>query len=639
MCGIAGLMGEGARDQRKQAVVAMLDTLAHRGPDGSGVWADAGIVLAHRRLSVLDLSEVAKQPMLSLSERLVLSYNGEVYNYRALRRELASAGAVFRGTGDTEVVLAAFEQWGVRRAVERFVGMFAFALWDRRDRTLTLGRDRLGVKPLYVGWRGGALAFGSELAAVARAPGPAPSIDRDMLAAYFRYACVPAGGCIYEGISQVQPGEIWTYRTTSASPMRECYWSAREFAERGVERPLALSDAEAVEQVESVLSQAVTDRLVSDVPLGVFLSGGIDSSVVTALMQRAVTTPVKSFSIGFREEAYDEAADARKIAEHLGTDHTELILTANEAMSVIPDLASVYSEPFADSSQIPTLLVCRLAREEVTVALSGDGGDEVFGGYNRHRWGPRVWAAIQRVPLALRRIVASGLRGRTPREWDSFAQKVADVVPSLRLRTPGDKAHKLAGLLDGASLDELYLRLTSIWQRPAELVLGGRDTTHRFAGLAGASPAEQFMFRDLVSYLPDDILTKVDRASMSVGLEVRVPLLDHRVIEHAWRLPIEQKIRDGVGKLALRRVLARHVPEHLFDRPKMGFGVPIDAWLRGPLREWAEELLAPARVRRDGYLDPSTVNACWRDHLAGRGARQHELWAVLMFQAWLEARE
>lgn len=640
MCGIAGLMGGGSRERLTQAALAMRDSIAHRGRDGSGVWvdADAGIALAHRRLSILDLSDVATQPMVSRSERLVLSYNGEVYNFRALRNELVSLGATFRGTGDTEVILAAFEEWGARQSVERFVGMFAFALWDRRDRTLTLGRDRLGIKPLYVGRRGSALAFGSELAALVSAPGPALTIDRDVLASYFRYGCVPAAGCIYEGISQVPPGELWTYHATDTTPTRERYWTAREVVERGVEMPLALTDEEAAEQVESTLSQAVADRLVSDVPLGVFLSGGIDSSVVTALMQRASASPVKTFSIGFREESYDEAADAKKVADYLGTDHTELIFTPDDAMQAIPDLASVYSEPFADSSQLPTLLVCRLAREHVTVALSGDGGDEVFGGYNRHRWGPRVWRGIQRMPLALRRIVTSGLRARSPGEWDAFAQHYAGLIPALRLRTPGDKAHKLAGLLDAANLDELYLRLTSIWQRPTALVLGAHDAASRFTDIAGVSPAEQLMYRDLVSYLPDDILTKVDRASMSIGLEVRVPLLDHRVVEHAWRLPLDHKIRDGVGKRVLRHLLARHMPERLFDRPKMGFGVPIDTWLRGPLRDWAEGLLAPARIRREGYLDHSTVDACWRDHLAGRAARQHELWAVLMFQAWLEAR-
>ena len=640
MCGIAGLLGGGSREQLTWAAVAMRDAIAHRGPDGSGVWVDAaaGIALAHRRLSILDLSEVATQPMTSRSERFVLSYNGEVYNFRALREELTERGASFRGTGDTEVILAAFEEWGTRRAVERFVGMFAFALWDRRDRTLTLGRDRLGIKPLYVGRRGDALAFGSELSSLERAPGPALSIDRDVLASYFRYSCVPAARCIYEGIAQVPPGEIWTYRAGDSTPARQRYWSAREVAARGVSRPLALSDDEAIEQVEFQLSRAVTDRLVSDVPLGVFLSGGIDSSVVTALMQRASGAPVKTFSIGFREESYDEAADAKKVAEHLGTDHTELILTPDDAMKAIPDLAGVYSEPFADSSQLPTLLVCRLAREHVTVALSGDGGDEVFGGYNRHRWGPRVWRGIQHVPLALRRSVANGLHARSPGEWDAFAQKYAGLIPALRVRTPGDKAHKLAGLLDAADLDELYLRLTSIWQRPSALVLGGADAPPRFGDLAGATPAEQLMYRDLVSYLPDDILTKVDRASMSVGLEVRVPLLDHRVVEHAWQLPIDHKIRDGIGKRVLRRVLARHVPERLFDRPKMGFGVPVDAWLRGPLRDWAQSMLAPERIRHEGYLDPTVVEACWRDHLEGRGVRQHELWTVLMFQAWLEPR-
>lgn len=638
MCGIAGLLCPGSNEQLTDIAVRMRDTLVHRGPDGAGVWVDAeaGVALAHRRLAILDLSDTASQPMMSEGGRWILAYNGEVYNFRRLRAELEALGHTFRGTGDTEVVLAAFDEWGVAAAPKRFVGMFAFALFDRREGTLHLGRDRLGIKPLYVGRRGTALIFGSELAALERAPGPSLRIDRDVLALYFRFGCVPAGHCIYEGISQVPPGEIWTYRAAGEPPTRERFWSARGVAERGLASPLSLSEDEAIERVEATLREAVDDRMIADVPLGVFLSGGIDSSTIAALAQTASSSPVRTFSIGFREIGYDEAVHARAVAAHLGTEHTEFTLVPEEAIEVIPELAGVYSEPFADSSQLPTLLVSRLARQHVTVALSGDGGDEVFGGYNRHIWGPRVSRGTRALPRLLRRAITRAIRTRSPRAWDSFAKDYSALIPLLRIRTPGDKAHKLAGLLDAEGFDDLYLRFTSIWHAPSTIVLGGRDRPPTFDMLRGGKTTEQLMYRDLVSYLPDDILTKVDRASMSTSLEVRVPLLDHRLVELAWRLPLPHKVRRGVGKRVLRSVLGRHVPKELFERPKMGFGVPIDDWLRGPLRDWAESLIAPDRVRREGYLDATAVRDCWQDHLDGRKARQHQLWAILMFQAWLD---
>jgi asparagine synthase (glutamine-hydrolysing) len=642
MCGIAGLFGPGSPTDNmtlREAASAMNDAVAHRGPDGSGLWVDeeAGVALAHRRLSILDLTDHAAQPMRSASERFVLTYNGEVYNFRALRTELEALGHRFRGAGDTEVMLAAIEQWGAFDAVRRFVGMFAFAVWDRRERTLTLARDRLGIKPLYVGRRGGRVAFGSELRALERAPGPPPRIDREVLGLFFRYACVPGGHSLFEGIESVGPGEVWTYRDPGEAPARTTFWSAREVAASGLARPTHLDEASTTERVEDTVRRAVVDRMVADVPLGVFLSGGIDSSLVAALMQAESTRPIRTFSIGFADERYDEAPYARAIARHLGTDHTELVVTADEALAAVPRLGAVYDEPFADSSQLPTLLVCTLARQHVTVALSGDGGDEVFGGYNRHLWGPRVWRVLEAVPPPARAAAAALLRSPSPATWDAFAARSSALMPLLRLRTPGDKAHKLAGLLGARDFDELYLRLTSIWPAPEELVLGARGSHRRFETLTHASPTEQLLYRDLVSYLPDDILTKVDRASMSVGLEVRVPLLDHRVVELAWRLPISHKVAGGVGKRVLRRVLGRHVPEALFERPKMGFGVPLDAWLRGPLRDWAESLIDPHRLRREGFLDPARVRACWDDLLAERGVAQHRLWSILMFQSWLDA--
>lgn len=639
MCGIAGLWNAVEPAELEAAARAMADAVAHRGPDGSGVWLqpDAQLALSHRRLAIQDLSDAGAQPMRSRSGRYVITYNGEVYNFPALRRELEALGHAFTGGSDTEVMLAAIEQWGLHAAIERFVGMFAFALWDERERRLHLVRDRLGIKPLYYGRVRDGLVFASDLASFRRVPGFEAEIDRDVLALYFRYACVPGTHCILRGCAKVPAGTVLRFDEPGAAPSAHTYWSAEEVARRGLAERTPIAPREAADRVENALARAVDDRCIADVPLGVFLSGGIDSSTVAALMQRDRTERVRTFSIGFRESAFDESADARRIAEHLGTAHTELVVTAAEAMRVIPELATVYREPFADSSQLPTLLVCRLARREVTVALSGDGGDEVFGGYNRHVWAPRVWRLLQTIPAIARHAAARGLTGPSAEQWDTFATRVAQVVPALRLRTAGEKAHKLGSLLDVRDRDELYRRLTSIWPSPTALVLGAREPDVELPSLDGASLTEVLMLRDLTGYLHDDILTKVDRASMSVALEVRVPLLDHRLVELAWTLPESTKVSAGVGKRVLRDVLARHVPPELFTRPKMGFGVPIDRWIRGPLRDWAEALVDPHRIRREGFLDPSAVQRCWDDHLAGRGTRHHQLWAVLMFQAWLEA--
>lgn len=634
MCGIAGLWQIGAI-QLDAVAAAMADAITHRGPDGSGVWVEesAGLTFSHRRLAIQDLSELGAQPMRSVSGRYTITYNGEVYNFPALRRELEGLGDRFRGGSDTEVMLAAIERWGLVPALERFVGMFAFGLWDAHTRELHLVRDRLGIKPLYFGRVGGGLVFGSDLASFHQVPGFVPAIDRGVLQAYFRYACVPGTECIFEGCEKVPPGSVLTFREASAAPRRTDFWSPAQMAAKARAEALDVDLGEATDLVEEALRVAVSDRKVADVPLGVFLSGGIDSSVVAALMGSGART----FSIGFREGAYDEASDARRVAAHLGTSHTELYVTPREAMDAVGELGGIYTEPFADSSQLPTLLVCRMARRDVTVVLSGDGGDEVFGGYNRHLWGPRVWGLASATPRGLRGLGARALQARSPAAWDAVAERWGRALPWLRVRTPGDKAHKLASLLETSSVDDLYTRLTSIWPDPSELVLGGDERARSLPHVRG-SVAEQFMLRDLAGYLHDDILPKVDRASMSVALEVRVPLLDHRLVELAWRLPESVKVSKGVGKRVLREVLARHVPRELFERPKMGFGVPIDAWLRGPLRDWAEELLRPQRLREDGLLDAGAVRGCWDAHLSGRDAMQHRLWAVLMFQAWRDAQ-
>jgi asparagine synthase (glutamine-hydrolysing) len=643
MCGIAGFWGAAmAADDGHETVRAMADAVTHRGPDSAGTWVDApaGLALGHRRLAILDLSPAGHQPMASPSGRYVVAFNGEVYNFRELRRELEARFA-FNGDSDTEVMLAAVEAWGLQGAVRRFVGMFAFALWDRAERTLHLVRDRLGVKPLYYGWAGDALVFGSELKALRAHPGFAPEVDRGAVSLLLRHTCIPAPYTIYRAARKLLPGTVLTLRAPGDRSVPVPFWSAAPVAEDGAANPFRGTPEEAVEQLDVLLRDAVGLRMISDVPLGAFLSGGVDSSAVVALMQAQSARPVRTFSIGNPDGEYDEAGDARAVARHLGTDHTELYATADDARAVIPLLPRMFDEPFADSSQIPTYLVSALARRQVTVSLSGDGGDELFAGYNRHLWGRRVGRVVQAVPARARRVAARGLTALSPDRWNRAYRMLAPILPAtLRQRIPGDKLHKVAAALTVDTPDELYLRLVSQWTDPAAVVVGGTEPPTRLAG--GAPPPAltdftlRMMFCDLVTYLPDDILTKVDRASMAVGLEARVPLLDHRVVEFASSLPLELKVRAGQTKWALRQVLYRYVPPALVERPKMGFGVPLDAWLRGPLRPWAEGLLDPDRLRREGFFRPEPVRHAWSEHVSGRRNRHHELWDVLMFQAWLQ---
>ena len=639
MCGFCGFLAESeSRTPAGPEDVArrMADTIAHRGPDGDGVWADkaAGIALGHRRLAIVDLSPLGRQPMLSADGRWVIAYNGEIYNFQDLRAELEAAGHGFRGHSDTEVLVEACAAWGVERTVKRLVGIFAFALWDRRDRTLYLVRDHLGVKPLYWARMGGTLLFGSQPKALRAHPAFHAEIDRDALAAYMRFSYVPAPHTIHKGVFKLEPGSILTVRP-GKEPERTVYWDLGEAARAGIGNRQSLPDEDAADALESLLKDAVGRQMMADVPLGAFLSGGIDSSTVVALMQAQSDRPVRTFTIGFGEGDYDEAAHARAVAAHLGTEHTELRVDAAHALDAIPRLPEFYDEPFADSSQIPTLLVSEMTRRSVTVALSGDGGDELFAGYNRYFWAPAVWRRIGRLPAGLRRGAAGLVRSVPPQGWDALF----GLVPqSRRPRQPGDKLHKLAGVLGAADPDALYRRLVSQWDDPDSLVPGGREPRGRLwdDGVAAAMPdfVERMQYLDSVTYLPDDILAKVDRASMGVSLEARVPLLDHRVVEHAWRVRLSQKIRNGQGKWLLRQVLYRHVPRELIERPKSGFAVPIDTWLRGPLRAWAEDLLDERRLRSDGYFDPAPIRACWAEHLAGTRNNQHRLWSVLMFQAW-----
>jgi asparagine synthase (glutamine-hydrolysing) len=640
MCGVAGILRGGQSIAELQdAAERMAGVLNHRGPDDSGVWLDeaACLALSHRRLSVIDLSPTGQQPMVSRSGRTVIVYNGEVYNFRQLRADLAARGVHFRGGSDTEVVLEACERWGVKTAAQRLVGMFAFALWDVEHRELKLVRDRLGIKPIYWASFGESVAFASELRGLRQHPQWEGRIDRNALTLYLRRNCIPAPYTIFEGVHKLEPGCVLTV-DNRGDPRIDSFWSLEKVAYEALSQRLDdISDVEGLKLVNEQLQQAVNDRLIADVPLGAFLSGGIDSSTVVALMQAQSDYPVRTFSLGFPDRDHDEAPDARRVAAHLRTDHTEFYVSAAEAQAVIPELPDIFDEPFGDSSQVPTYLVSRLARKYVTVAMSGDGGDEVFAGYNRHRLAHSPVGRLFDLPAPLRRGLRRGLSAVSTDTWSWLV----DHGPRrFRGRRMADNIHKLAGVLEARDWGELHELLASHWQNPAAVVVGGREPPSPFTDPSPASfltdPLDRMLFLDTITYLPDDILTKVDRASMSVSLEARVPLLDHRLLELMWRLPTRFRVRGGDTKWALRQILYRHVPPALLDRPKHGFGIPIGAWLRGPLRDWAEQLLDSTRLAQEGYFDPKPIRQLWDEHLAGRGAWQFHLWDVLMFQAWLE---
>lgn len=647
MCGIAGFLdisGAGKRDNLNKSVIEMTDVIRHRGPDDSGAWVDetSGIALGFRRLAILDLSPTGHQPMLSSDGRYVIIFNGEIYNFLELRENLSSLGHSFQGTSDTEVMLAAILQWGLEKAVSQFNGMFAFALWDCKHLLLHLVRDRLGVKPLYYGWQGKKFLFGSELKSLRTQPEFKPEIDRQALTLLLRHNCIPGPYSIYKGISKLSPGTILTLHAKAPDEYRLTpYWSVANVVESSIANPYRGSSNDAVSELEKLLLNSVGQRMISDVPLGAFLSGGIDSSLIVALMQAQSDKPIKTFTIGFEESGYDEALYAREVAGILGTNHTELYLNDKETQAVIPELPALYDEPFADSSQIPTYLVSQLASQHVTVSLSGDGGDELFGGYNRYTWVPYIQSLFGWMPLPVRRSIAS-LLGKFPGHTIQLA--TSQFPARLRLPNLNDKLIKLQETLETNNSEEIYFNLISHWKHPEQIVRNAKEPKglldNREFWPKVSNFTEMMMYLDMISYLPDDILVKLDRASMGASLEGRVPFIDdHNVVEFAWQLPMDFKIRNGKGKWILREILSHYIPRHLIDRPKMGFGVPIGSWLRGGLRDWAEDLLSEAQLDQEGFFNSQPIRQKWDEHLAGKHDWHYYLWDILMFQAWYRSQK
>lgn len=647
MCGITGYW------DRCGAEVTVAEHMAlriqQRGPDGAGVWLNKSgdLAMAHRRLAIMDLSPAGHQPMSSPCGRFTLVFNGEIYNHLVIRADLAQEAGHFnwRGHSDTETLLAALCHWGIERTLQRLTGMFAFALWDSQEKRLFFARDRMGEKPLYWGWCNDVLLFGSELKALKAHPAFNADVDRNALALLLRHNCIPAPHSIYAGIFKLMPGHYLSLPLADIAAAKLAkpvsYWCFNEVVEQGITNPFDGSASEAVDLLHDQLSRSVAGQMLADVPLGAFLSGGVDSSTVVALMQVQCTQKVRTFTIGSDQSSYNEAAHAKAVAQHLGTDHTELYVSPQDALDVIPRLPSMYCEPFSDSSQIPTFLVSQMARQHVTVALSGDGGDELFGGYNRYLSAQRVWSKMQRLPFFARLAVARMLRAVPPTRWDHVFHLASYLLPKrFHLARPGDQAHKLAGVLAVSDSQAFFRQLTSHWNDPASVVIGAHEPPTLLTNPEAWPNTDCFehwmMAMDAQTFMADDILVKVDRAAMANSLETRVPMLDHRVVELAWKMPLDFKIHQGQGKWLLRQVLYKHVPKELIERPKMGFGIPLDEWLRGPLRDWAENLLDESRLRQDGYFQPAPIRSMWLDHLSERRNNQYPLWDVLMFQAWLE---
>lgn len=649
MCGIAGfyaLKKDFNTEKGSGILEDMCDSIISRGPDAFGYWIDqnASVFLGHRRLSILELSDAGKQPMTSINKKFVIIFNGEIYNHLLIRKEIEKqVGTVnWKGLSDTETILAGFELWGVENTIRKLIGMFAFAVWNTEERSFTLGRDRVGEKPLYYGWlydneNGKILVFGSQLKSIRKHPAFISEIDRDALSLYFRHNYIPAPYSIYKGIHKLEPGTLFVVSDSNVDGKIVKYWSAESVVKVGVLNPFEGTLGDAVTELDALLNNAVKLQMISDVPVGAFLSGGVDSSTVVALMQSNSSRAVKTFSIGFTDEMYDEAKYAKQVAHHIGTEHTELYVTPEQAMMVIHELPEIYDEPFSDSSQIPTYLVSKLAKTQVTVALSGDAGDELFCGYNRYTFTKKLWNNLNYLPIGVRSGIAQMISSVSPNKWNNLFNSFRFVNNH---RYIGDKIHKASGILTSRTIEDLYLGLISHWSSPCDLVLNSLEPSGIYKSYTSLfnvlDDVQKIMFLDTVSYLPDDILVKVDRAAMAVSLETRVPFLDHRVVEFAWSLPQKYKMNNGFSKLVLREVLYNYVPKNMIERPKMGFGVPLGDWLRGPLKPWAEDLISEDKIRKEGLLNYDLIKDKWDDHMSGRRNWSYQIWDVLMFQAWFE---
>ena len=655
MCGIAGFIGgnwTAEESNIKNQLFKMQEVIKHRGPDSKGFWIDNDnrIAFSHRRLSIIDLSKNGNQPMLSSTKRFVITYNGEIYNHLDLRSQLETAGnaPTWKGSSDTETLISSIEVWGIEKTLKKSIGMFAFAIFDRRDKIFYIARDRVGEKPLYYGWQNNVFLFGSELKAIKQHKAFNNIINNEALGLFIQHNYVPAPYSIYEGIYKLPQGSYLkldlnnlgtSINLNTIKPKK--YWNMQEIVEDGLSNPFETSEENIINRLENLLGDVIKMQMISDVPLGAFLSGGIDSSLVVALMQKHSMDKIKSFTIGFNEKIFNEAEYAKKVANHLGTDHTELYVSSKDAMKVIPDLCKYYDEPFADSSQIPTYLISKMTREHVTVALSGDAGDEFFGGYNRYLWSKKIWSIISVLPLSLRNLLSRMITSIPPNQLSSFYEGLKIFIPQkYQITQPADKINKISSFINAKSDIGLYNRLISHRLRPHDIIINLNKPINQISKLNNGNLNMDFihrmMFIDSISYLPDDILVKVDRAAMAVSLETRIPLLDHRLIEFSWRTPLELKVLNGIGKLILRKILYKYVPQELIERPKMGFGVPIGSWLRDPLKDWAEDLLSRKKLNDHGFFISDLIRQKWKEHLSGNNNWHYDLWNILMFQSWMD---